>query len=220
MRERTAERRSVRLPAAVCAALLAAAPARAAAAAAGTAPDDATLLALAIGLSLEPDPTRVPGGGSPRAAAPTVRFALAETTSEAAAEEVELSATVRAKTLRFDAVPDRMRILPPGGAVPVVWRVERVNLPARPERGRVYGDVEVRLTVTTSRGVLAALLAEARHAARSVSIGPAPSGASGRGDLGGGPLRGGPGVAERRADEGGVGRGAEEAHHRDHGERN
>jgi hypothetical protein len=218
MRERTEERRSGRLAAGLCAALLAAAPGPAAAA--GTAPDDATLLALAIGLSVEPGPTRVSGGGPPRAAAPTVRFALAETTSDAAAEEVELSATVRAKTLRFDAAPDRMRILPPGGAVPVAWRVERVNLPVRPERGRVYGDVEVRLTVTASRGVLAALLAEARHAARSVSITPAaPGDASGRGDLGGGALRGGSGVAERRADEVGVGRGAEEAHHRDHGER-
>jgi hypothetical protein len=45
-----------------------------------------------------------------------------------------------------------------------------VNLPARPEPGVVYRDVEVRLTLATDVDGLAAMLREAKQAARGLRL--------------------------------------------------
>ncbi len=96
--------------------------------------DDATVVALAVAL---------PCAGEPEAAPPDP--------AAGRPAEVELVATVRAKALRFDEVPAADVLLPQGGARRWGWRTERVNLPAQPEPGVVYRDVEVRLTVSGDR---------------------------------------------------------------------
>ena len=135
---------------------------------AGSAPlaDDPTLIALAVALSCAdaPDGVERAPGDSPGAGAEP---------------EIELIATIRAKALRFDAVPDGDVVLRAAGKRRTVWKAERVNLPVHPERGVVYRDVQVRLSIATDADELAAMLREARRAARGIRIdGDAPAGSA------------------------------------------
>jgi hypothetical protein len=125
--------------------------------------DDLTLLALAVALS----------SGAPDAdAAPA-----ASASDPDAPPRTELVATVRAKALRLDEAPDAEPLLLL--ARRTSWATERLNLPALPVPGVVYRDVEVRLTVAGDVDDVAALLAEARRAARGIRIErePQPAGA-------------------------------------------
>jgi hypothetical protein len=116
--------------------------------------DDATLVTLAVALSSADDPE----AGRADAAAGT-----------AGPAEVELVATIRVKALRFEDVPSVESVLRLGARRPA-WRTERINLPARPEAGVVYRDVEVRLTVAGDLDAVTALLAEARRASGGVRL--------------------------------------------------
>jgi len=122
----------------------------------GALADDATLIALAVALSCSDALDVVP---APRAE---------PSASPAQGPELELVATVRAKVLRFDQVPKVDVVF--RGKRRTVWKTERVNLPARPEPGVVYRDVQVRLTITTNFEELGAMLQEAKHASRGVRI--------------------------------------------------
>lgn len=117
--------------------------------------DDATVVALAVAL---------PSVGEPEAAPPD--------SAAGRPAEVELVATVRAKALRFDEVPTADVLLPQGGARRWCWRTERVNLPAQPEPGVVYRDVEVRLTVSGDRDEVTSVLARAKRTARGIRFEP------------------------------------------------
>jgi hypothetical protein len=121
--------------------------------------DDATFIALAVALSCAdapeavhatppPEPSQVPAGGP----------------------ELELQATVRAKALRFDQVPKVNVVFKGDGPRRTVWKTERVNLPAHPEPGVTYKDVQVRLTITSDLAELSSLLREAKRASRGVRI--------------------------------------------------
>jgi hypothetical protein len=124
--------------------------------------DDATLIALAVALAC---------------AEPLVATAAAEPSPAATvpAPEIELVATVRARSLRFDEIPRLDAILRGGGAGRrTSWKAERVNLPLRPEPGTVYRDVQVRLTVVTDPDGLGTLLREAKRAARGIRLEDAP----------------------------------------------
>lgn len=120
--------------------------------------DDATLIALAVALACADAPEAV---AAPPAAPSGVK---------AAGPELELVATVRAKSLEFDEVPKVNVVFKGNGKRRTVWKTERVNLPAHPEPGVTYKDVEVRLTVTSDVDELSSLLNEAKRAARGVRI--------------------------------------------------
>jgi hypothetical protein len=115
--------------------------------------DDPTLIALAVALSCAEPPEAAEGqdGGS-------------------GAPEIELVATVRARSLRLDTVPRLDGALLGGAGRRTAWRTERVNLPARPEPGVAYHDVEVRITLRTDVDGLAAMLREAKRAARGLRL--------------------------------------------------
>src|SRR6266508_4468692 len=84
--------------------------------------DDPTLIALAVALSCADAPEgveRAPGDSPGAGAEP----------------EIELIATIRAKALRFDAVPDGDVVLRAAGKRRTAWKAERVNLPVHAEAG-------------------------------------------------------------------------------------
>jgi hypothetical protein len=117
----------------------------------GLAPDDATLAALALALATAPPPEDLAAaraGEGPR---------------------IELVATVRAARLVFDEAP-RLRIAYGGSPGHVAWRAERTNLPARIQPRQVYEDVVVRVTLVGSVEEVAALLEDARAAARGIRL--------------------------------------------------
>jgi hypothetical protein len=91
----------------------------------------------------------------------------------APAGEAELVARVRAQALGFAEIPDPGRTFPAGLVARIACTAERVNLPARPAKGVVYENVEIRLTIRAAPDDLAALLAAAREAARRVLVVPA-----------------------------------------------
>jgi hypothetical protein len=143
----------------------------------GAAPlaDDPTLVALAVALACADAPPDAPAPEPGPEAAP--------------APELELVATVRAKALRFEEVPQVSVAFTGSGRRRTTWKTERVNLPMRPEAGVTYRDVQVRLTITSGVEELSELLRRARLAARGVRIeaadapaapgaGPAPGPAS------------------------------------------
>jgi hypothetical protein len=119
----------------------------------GSAPvaDDPTLIALAVALACA-EPLAPPDGPAP------------------GGSEIELVTTVRARSLRLDAIPRLDGVLRGASGRRTSWRAERVNLPARPEPGVVYRDVEVRLTLATDVDGLAAMLREAKQAARGLRL--------------------------------------------------
>jgi hypothetical protein len=120
--------------------------------------DDRTLVALAVALACADAPPRPSGKAPPGDASGAV----------------ELVARVRARALSFVEVPRLETILPLDLARRVGWTAERVNLPARPEAGVVYEDVEVRLTIRAAPDDLAAVLAAARRASTAVVVVPRP----------------------------------------------
>jgi hypothetical protein len=120
--------------------------------------DDPTLIALAVALSCSDAPEAiegVPQGPSgPAATGP----------------EIELVATVRAKTLKFDEVPKVDVVFRGSGRRRTVWKTERVNLPVHPQPGVVYHDVQVRLTISSDLDELTSMLREAKRASRGIRI--------------------------------------------------
>src|SRR5689334_19113473 len=116
--------------------------------------DDPTLIALAVSLSCAnaPDVEMAP----PPASAPPAKVG----------PELELVATVRAKSLKFDEVPKVDVAFKGSGPRRTVWKTERVNLPVHPEAGVTYHDVAVRLTITSTIEELAQLLSKAKRASR------------------------------------------------------
>jgi hypothetical protein len=135
-------------------------PARAADSGQGSAPqaDDRTLVALAVALACAEAPEAGAGAPAPAAASPD------------GGRELELVATVRAKTLTFDAAP-RAQVASRGiGSRRAPWKIERVNLPIHPQPGVVYHDVAVRLTLTGDAEELAALLREAKRASTGILL--------------------------------------------------
>jgi hypothetical protein len=116
--------------------------------------DDPTIVALAVALACASPEDGAAGGADPGRA----RGGL------------ELAATVRAETLRFDVLPCSGALA--GIARRAAFQASRVNLPARPEEGIVYRNVELRLTVRADADVMTGLLAEARRASRGVRLLP------------------------------------------------
>jgi hypothetical protein len=119
--------------------------------------DDPTLVALAVALAVSPaPPPHAPAAGE-------TRLAKAE-------PRLELVATVRAKSVVFDAVPKVDVTFAREGPRRTVWRTERTNLPARVEPGVVYRDVAVRLTLESTAEELAVLLRDAKRASRGLRL--------------------------------------------------
>lgn len=131
--------------------------------------DDPTLIALAVALSCSDAPEVVE-------AAPQGPSAPAAT-----GPEIELVATVRAKTLRFEEVPKVDVVFRGSGKRKTVWKTERVNLPMHPQPGVVYHDVQVRLTISSDLEELTSMLREAKRASRGIRIEDAVAAAPGTG---------------------------------------
>jgi hypothetical protein len=121
--------------------------------------DDATLIALAVALSCADAPQVVEAAPAAAPAEPA-----------ATGPELELVATVHAKALTFQDVPKVNVVFKGNGKRRTVWKTERVNLPAHPEPGVTYKDVQVKLTVTSDIDELASLLNEAKRASRGIKI--------------------------------------------------
>lgn len=124
--------------------------------------DDPTLIALAVSLSCADAPEQEKSV-APVPAAPAV------------SPELELVATVRAKELRFDAVPNVKVAFKGNGPRHTTWKTERVNLPMRPEPGVAYHDVALRLTISSTLDELPQLLAQAKRASGGIRIQPEAS---------------------------------------------
>jgi hypothetical protein len=149
---------------------------------AGQPPDDLALLALAVALSASE--AQASAAAPPLASGPD------------APPRTELAATVRAKALRLDEVPDAEPLL--ALARRTSWTAERLNLPARPEPGVIYRDVEIRLTVAGELEDVTALLEEARRAASGIRLEPEPPSAQGDADALGPPPADGAGGIDPR----------------------
>jgi hypothetical protein len=120
--------------------------------------DDATMIALAVALSCADGPdARTAPPAEPSATGPS-------------GPEVELVAVVRAKALRFDEVPTVDVVFRGSRPRRTVWRSERVNLPARPQPGVTYENVQLKLTITGDLDELTSLLREAKRASRGVRL--------------------------------------------------
>ena len=118
--------------------------------------DDPTLIALAVALAVSPAPEVTEPAPAPITPTPVV----------------ELVASVRAKSLVFAEAP-RVKVAFSGkGRMRTVWKSERVNLPAQVTPGTVYKDVQVTLTLSCTPDDLAALIIDARRAARGLLIEP------------------------------------------------
>jgi hypothetical protein len=115
--------------------------------------DDPTLVALVFALAATPAP-------EPQATA----------NAPGNEPQLELVATVRARSIVFADVPHVNLQFTGSGPRRTAWRIERVNLPARVQPGVVYRDVTVRLTLTTTMDDLAVLLRDARAASRGLRI--------------------------------------------------
>lgn len=152
-------KRWLALPAVVAIALMMPGVVRAEVPGAPALADDPTLVALAVALACADAPQ---GGEAKPAAAPAE--------PPASGPELELVATVHAKTLRFAQVPQVQVVFRGSGARRTVWRTERVNLPMHPQPGVDYHDVEVRLTVSSTLEELGALLRQAKLASRGIRI--------------------------------------------------
>jgi hypothetical protein len=117
--------------------------------------DDAAVVALALALAcLDPPATSPAGAAAPESAGPSV----------------ELVATVQARVLRFERVPELAALFRGGDPGSTAWRAERVNLPRHPVAGVTYRDVSVRVTLTTPLDDLEPLLRAAKRAAWGVRI--------------------------------------------------
>lgn len=112
-------------------------------------PDEPALAALALALAAVPVPQQADA-------------------AQVKEPRVEVVVTFSAQSLVFDELP-RIRTSF-GGAEPrrAVWQVERTNLPARVERGVVYRDVKVRLTLVSTVEEFEALIEDARRAATGI----------------------------------------------------
>jgi hypothetical protein len=124
----------------------------------GSAPlDDPTLIALAVALAVSPAP-------------PVVESAPGETAPATEEPQLELVATVRAKSIVFEKVPQVNVTFTGNGPRRTFWKTERSNLPARVEPGVVYRDVTVRLTVTSTMEDMAVLLRDAKSASPGLRV--------------------------------------------------
>jgi len=131
--------------------------ARAGPAAQGALVDEPTLIALAVALAVSPAPAMW--------GAPAERGA-------AEAPELELTATVHARSIVFTEVPHVRVSFAGSGPLRTTWSTERVNLPAEVQAGVVYRDVQVKLTLASTPEQLEALLADARRLSRGVKVEP------------------------------------------------
>lgn len=120
--------------------------------------DDPTLIALAVALACAEAPEAIEAAPQGPSGAAT------------AGPELELVATVRAKTLVFDEVPKVDVVFRGAGKRKAVWKTERVNLPAHPEPGVVYRDVQVRLTLTSDVEELTSMLRDAKRASKGIRL--------------------------------------------------
>jgi hypothetical protein len=134
-------------------------PARANDAGASAPIDDPTLIALAIALAVSPVPE---GASLPPTAAPD---------AAGAEPQLELVATIRAKSVVFSDVP-KVNVAFAGAPRRTFWKTERVNLPARVEPGVTYRDVVVRLTLSSTAEDMAVLLRDAKRASAGLRIAP------------------------------------------------
>ncbi len=123
--------------------------------------DDPTLIALAVSLACSDAPDTV-ATSAPLPAQPA--------NAAQPQPELELVATVHAKSLVFDKVPQVHVTFHGTGPRHPVWKTERVNLPMHPEPGKVYKDVQVRLTVSSTFEELSRLLDQAKRASRGIRI--------------------------------------------------
>jgi hypothetical protein len=120
--------------------------------------DDRALVALAVALACSDVPPSTPAPAPPAEAPPR------------GAGEGEVVLVVRARALGLAELPQPDAVVPPAIARRIAWSAERVNLPARPEPGVVYENVELRLTIRAAPEDLAALLAAARGASSRVVL--------------------------------------------------
>ena len=63
--------------------------------------------------------------------------------------DVAITATVRAKELRFETVPN-VTVTFDGRSASNVWRSDRENLPKPVEPRTIYRDIGIRLTITST----------------------------------------------------------------------
>ncbi|MET0751756.1 MAG: hypothetical protein ABWZ66_00150 [Pyrinomonadaceae bacterium] len=81
--------------------------------------------------------------------AQTTNSTTNQTTDDANAEnsDIVITATVRAKELKFEIVPTPTVEFPGTKTRQTVWEADRENLPAQVEPGVVYRDIGIRLRI-------------------------------------------------------------------------
>jgi hypothetical protein len=77
------------------------------------------------------------------------------------AADVAITANVRAKTLRFETVPNPTVTFPGSPASDTVWEAQRENLPTPVEPGVTYRNIGIRLKITSVFRDIDRIVAEA-----------------------------------------------------------
>jgi hypothetical protein len=87
--------------------------------------------------------------------------AVAQTAAQPAREpDVAITATVRARELRFEKVP-KVTVTFPGQQNANVWKTDRTNLPDQVQPYVTYRDIGIRLTITSTLPDIEKILDEA-----------------------------------------------------------
>ena len=92
----------------------------------------------------------------PPATVPAESPAAAEP-DDAGLPDLEITATVRYRQLRFDVVGEPRVEFPGTPERKTVWETERINLPRPVQPGVVYRDGEIRLTISSMFAALSRL---------------------------------------------------------------
>lgn len=93
--------------------------------------------------------------------------------------DLVITATVKAKELKFEAVPNPKVEFPGSKPRQTVWESDRANLPEKVEPGVIYRDIGIRLRIfsrfTEIQRIVLEALGEENSAARQNQIAPTDS---------------------------------------------
>jgi hypothetical protein len=110
-------------------------------------------------------PQSRPKAGANRAAAKTQSDQILDSSlrDDPAVESADISitATVKARSLKFDVIPNATVEFPGNPQRNTVWEAERENLPASLQPGVTYRDIGVRLKITSVFSDIDRIVAEA-----------------------------------------------------------
>jgi hypothetical protein len=101
------------------------------------------------------------GQTPPTTATPTPATQAPQTTAAPATNDLEITANVTARSLRFEVVPEPKVIFTGRPRRDTVWEAERQNLPRAVEPGVTYRNIGIQLKITSRFADIERIVAEA-----------------------------------------------------------